>query len=145
MFGWVVNTNICIGFFQGDLYYRPHYNGNDVSDWGPANKKRCQYFPSTQVTFYLEFHLRHWKIVSREKLLNGNWFHHIFHARQSFWWASYQLQMVWYAKRYQNNFAKYLAPFSVQISFEWKTPSCGSKTPTTSKMELLLALVNSFQ
>ena len=100
---------------------------------------------NTQVTFYLEFHLRHWKIVSREKLLNGNWFHHIFHARQSFWWASYQLQMVWYAKRYQNNFAKYLAPFSVQISFEWKTPSCGSKTPTTSKMELLLALVNSFQ
>ena len=52
---------------------RPDHCATDLSDWRPTFKKRFQYSSSIHITYYLEFSLGQLKIVSRDKLINGNW------------------------------------------------------------------------
>ena len=54
---------------------RPGHRATDLPDWGPTFTKRFQHSSSIHITYYLEFNLGQSKIISRDKLLNGNWYY----------------------------------------------------------------------
>ena len=53
-------------------------HATDVSDCRSTLKKRFKYYPSVEISYYIEFHLRQSKRVLRDKLSNGNESQHFF-------------------------------------------------------------------